>query len=77
MADAAAAISAEPAMLTDGNKDDLDDFEDDETVNDDNKLGCVTNVMLKCHNSICHLLNHQSYLKVSTRTLYSVADLEF
>ena len=36
MADAAAAISAEPAMLTDGNKDDLDDFEDDETVSDDN-----------------------------------------
>ena len=36
MVDAAASISAEPAMLTDGNKDDLDDFEDDETVNDDN-----------------------------------------
>ena len=35
MADAAAAISAEPAMLT-GNEDDLDDFEDDETVNDNN-----------------------------------------
>ena len=36
MADAAAAILAKPAMLTDGNEDDLDDFEDDETVNDDN-----------------------------------------
>ena len=27
---------AEAPMLTDGNKDDLDDFEDDETVIDDN-----------------------------------------
>ena len=36
MADAAAAILAEAAMLIDGNEDDLDDFEDDKTVIDDN-----------------------------------------
>ena len=37
--DAAVAISAEAAMLTDGNEynlDDFDDFEDNETVIDDN-----------------------------------------
>ena len=42
MADAAAAILAEPAMFTDGNEDDLDDFEDDETVNDDTALYLYT-----------------------------------
>ena len=36
MADAAAAISTETAMLIDGNEDDLDNFEDDETVIHDN-----------------------------------------
>ena len=45
MADAAAAISAEAAMLIVGNEDDLDgsdpfandeEFEDDETITDDN-----------------------------------------
>ena len=70
-ANVAAVILAETAMLLAGNKDNLDrsdssasdeNLEDDKTVVNDNYIArlCVSNTILNCHSSICHLLNHQS-----------------